>query len=65
MDACNFLVELDLHHENMQLRGSNRDLWEVKMENPCVVVVKKIAASDALATSGPCFTMLKYHASPR
>lgn len=39
VDACNFLVELDLHRENMQLRGSSRDLWEVKTQNPCVVVV--------------------------
>lgn len=65
VDVCNFLVELDLHRENMHLRGSNRDLWEVKTQNPYVVVVKKIAASDALAISGPCFTMLKYHASSR
>lgn len=34
VDACNFLVELDLHCENMQLRGSNRDLWEVIVELP-------------------------------
>ncbi|KAI5078870.1 hypothetical protein GOP47_0006541 [Adiantum capillus-veneris] len=33
-DACNYLLELDLHREGMQLRGSNRTLWEVIVELP-------------------------------
>lgn len=32
--ACSFLVELDLRRENIQLRGSNRTLWEVVVELP-------------------------------
>eukprot|EP00250_Pteridium_aquilinum_P012965 c2104_g1_i1 orf=506-2251(-) len=34
VDVCSFLVELDLHRENIQLRGSDRTLWEVIVELP-------------------------------
>lgn len=33
-DACDFLVELDLHRKGVHLRGSNRTLWEVIVELP-------------------------------
>ncbi|MCO5587879.1 hypothetical protein L7F22_041831 [Adiantum nelumboides] len=33
-DACDYLLELDLHRKELVLRGSNRTLWEVMVELP-------------------------------
>lgn len=34
LDACKFLVELDLKQDDIHLRGSNKTLWEVVVEFP-------------------------------